>query len=222
MKGVVTVIELKSWMERYMDSLNETFGDRIWFVGLQGSYGRGEATENSDIDLVVILEELMAPDIYRYNKMLDTLPNRDLICGLLSGKREILHWDPSDLFQFCHDTTPIKGDLKEVLAQVDQEAVSRAIKMGACNIYHGCVHNMLYEKNEDILKGLYKAATFVIQAIAYQQTENYFRRQNDLILAVQDSEKTILETFLFLKNGGEVDFARMSEELFYWSGSWIL
>ena len=216
------MIELKSWMERYMDSLNETFGDRIWFVGLQGSYGRGEATENSDIDLVVILEELMAPDIYRYNKMLDTLPNRDLICGLLSGKREILHWDPSDLFQFCHDTTPIKGDLKEVLAQVDQEAVSRAIKMGACNIYHGCVHNMLYEKNEDILKGLYKAATFVIQAIAYQQTENYFRRQNDLILAVQDSEKTILETFLFLKNGGEVDFARMSEELFYWSGSWIL
>ena len=81
---------------------------------------------------------------------------------------------------------------------------------------------MLYEKNADILKGLYKAATFVIQAIAYQQTENYFRRQNDLILAVQDSEKTILETFLFLKNGGEVDFARMSEELFYWSGSWIL
>ena len=222
MKGVVTVIELKSWMERYMDSLYETFGDRIWFVGLQGSYGRGEATENSDIDLVVILEELTAPDIYRYNKMLDTLPNRDLICGFLSGKREILHWDPSDLFQFCHDTTPIKGDLKEVLAQVDQDAVSRAIKMGACNIYHGCVHNMLYEKNEDILKGLYKAATFVIQAIAYQQTENYFRRQNDLILAVQDSEKTILETFLFLKNGGEVDFARMSEELFYWSGSWIL
>ena len=205
-----------------MDSLNETFGDRIWFVGLQGSYGRGEATENSDIDLVVILDELTAPDIYRYNKMLDTLPNRELICGFLSGKREILHWDPSDLFQFCHDTTPIKGDLKEVLAQVDQEAVSRAIKMGACNIYHGCVHNILYEKNADILKGLYKAATFVIQAIAYQQTENYFRRQNDLILAVQDSEKTILETFLFLKNGGEVDFARMSEELFYWSGSWIL
>ena len=216
------MIELKSWMERYMDSLNETFGDRIWFVGLQGSYGRGEATENSDIDLVVILDELTAPDIYRYNKMLDTLPNRELICGFLSGKWEILHWDPSDLFQFCHDTTPIKGDLKEVLAQVDQEAVSRAIKMGACNIYHGCVHNILYEKNADILKGLYKAATFVIQAIAYQQTENYFRRQNDLILAVQDSEKTILETFLFLKNGGEVDFARMSEELFYWSGSWIL
>ena len=216
------MIELKSWMELYMDSLNKTFGDRIWFVGLQGSYGRGEATENSDIDLVVILDELTAPDIYRYNKMLDTLPNRELICGFLSGKREILHWDPSDLFQFCHDTTPIKGDLKEVLAQVDQEAVSRAIKMGACNIYHGCVHNMLYEKNEDILKGLYKAATFVIQAIAYLQTGKYFRRQNDLILAVQDSEKTILETFLFLKNRGEVDFERMSEELFNWSGSWIL
>ena len=36
---------------------------------------------------------------------------RELICGFLSGKNEILNWEPSDLFRFCNDTTPIKGSL---------------------------------------------------------------------------------------------------------------
>jgi len=49
-----------------------------------------------------------------------------------------MNWEPSDLFQFCHDTTPIKGSLDEVMAVVDESAVNRAIKIGACNIYHGC------------------------------------------------------------------------------------
>ena len=152
------MIDITAWMQIYLKTLNETFAHRVWFVGLQGSYGRGEATETSDIDIVVILDELSAVDVKAYNDMLDTMPYRDLICGFLSGKNEILHWEQSDLFQFCNDTTPIKGSLNEVLATVDESAVNRAIKIGACNIFHGCVHNMLYEKSDDILRGLYKSA----------------------------------------------------------------
>ena len=109
------MIDIDNWMKLYLDALNQTFDNRIWFVGLQGSYGRGEATETSDIDLVVILDELTIADVRNYNKMLDTMPHRELICGFLSGKREIFHWEPSDLFQFCYDTTPIMGSLGEVL-----------------------------------------------------------------------------------------------------------
>lgn len=217
----MVLLDLRCWLQQYLRALNETFGNRIWFVGLQGSYGRGEATESSDIDLVVILDELTVPDIQTYNRMLDTLPNRELICGFLSGKREIFNWETSDLFQFCYDTTPITGSLDEVLAQVDANAISRAIKTGACNIYHGCVHNILYEKSEEILKGLYKAASFVVQAICFQQTGQYIRRQKDLHLAVSGEEKQIIETFLHLKNGGVVEFQKMSEDLFTWSGKWI-
>ncbi|MBR5280517.1 MAG: nucleotidyltransferase domain-containing protein [Clostridia bacterium] len=57
----------------------EVFGDRVWFVGLQGCYARGEACEASDIDMVVILNELFALDIHVYNAMLDTLPHRELV-----------------------------------------------------------------------------------------------------------------------------------------------
>ena len=215
------MIEITAWMDGFFKALNENFENRVWFVGLQGSYGRGEATETSDIDVVVILDELFASDIQKYNAMLDTLPHRELICGFLSGKNEILNWEPSDLFQFYYDTTAIKGSLDELLAVIDEISVNRAIKIGACNIYHGCVHNMLHEKSEDVLKGLYKSASFVVQAIAFAQTGKYIKRQKDLLDVVSTDERKIVDTFLKLKSGGAVEFGIMSEELFAWVKKWI-
>ena len=215
------MVDITAWMNDFLQKLNHTFENRVWFVGLQGSFARGEATETSDIDTVVILDELSAMDVQNYNKMLNTLPYRELICGFLSGKDDIMNWEPSDLFQFCHDTTPIKGSLDEVLTLVDENAVNRAIKTGACNIFHGCVHNMLHEKSEDILRGLYKSASFVVQAIVFKQTGKYIRHQKDMLKIVSPDERVIVETFLNLKHGRAVEFNTMSEMLFIWAKKWI-
>jgi len=215
------MIDISVWMNQFIQALNETFGERVWFVGLQGSHGRGEANETSDIDTVVILDVLSANDIQAYNTMLDTLSHRELICGFVSGKKEVLNWEPSDLFQFYNDTKPIKGSLDELLLLIDESTVNRAIKIGVCNIYHGCVHNMLYEKSDDILRGLYKSASFVVQAICFKQTKNYFSRQKDLLQILEPDEQVIIDIFVHLKNGGMVKFQEMSETLFTWCGKWI-
>lgn len=211
------MMKIDLWLEQYVQALRETFGQRIWFIGLQGSYGRGEATESSDIDAVAILDTLSAEDIAAYNRMLDTLPYRQLICGFLSGRDELLHWEPSDLFQFYYDTTPIFGSLDEVREKTDAEAIDRAIKTGACNIYHGCVHNMLHEKSDDILRGLYKGASFVIQAIVYRQTGTYVRYLQELLDKAVENDRQIIAEYMALKQGGQVDFEPMSETVFAWA-----
>ena len=211
------MIDINIWTDNFLKALDEAFPNRVYFAGLQGSYSRGEATDNSDIDMVVILDKLSADDIAAYNSMLDTLPHRELICGFLSGKDEILSWEPSDLFQLYYDTTPIRGSLDEALELLDESAINRAIKIGACNIYHGCVHNMLYEKSEDILPGLYKCASFTLQAIAFKSTGKYIRKQKDLLSLLSGEDKVICETFLKLKNGGIIEFETMSEALFSWA-----
>ena len=215
------MIDINVWMNDFLQKLNEVFANRVWFVGLQGSYGRGEATETSDIDVVVILDELNASDIQTYQNTLDTLPHRELICGFVSGKDEILNWEPSDLFQFYHDTTAIKGCLDDLLTLIDQVVIDRSIKIGACNIYHGCVHNMLHEKSEEILKGMYKAASFVVQAVVFKQTGNYIKHQSQLLQVASTEERMITETFLKYKNGEVVDFNEASQMLFEWSKKWI-
>lgn len=215
------MIDISSFINTFLQALNHTFAERVLFVGLQGSYGREEATETSDIDIVVILDELSATDILNYNSMLDTLPHRELICGFISGKEEIANWEPSDLFQFYNDTKPIKGSLDNLIILPNEEAVNRAIKIGACNVYHGCVHNMLYDKSDEILKGLYKSASFIIQSICFKQTGNYILRQTELLKLVSTDEQVIVKTFLDLKNGKAVDFQEMSKKLFTWSKKWI-
>ncbi len=215
------MIDITAWINNFLQEVNKTFENRVWFVGLQGSYGRDEATETSDIDIVVILDELSASDIQTYNAMLDSLPQRELICGILSGKNEILNWEPSDLFQFYYDTTPIRGCLDELLTVIDKTADNRAIKIGACNIYHGCVHNMLHEKSEDILRGLYKSASFVVQAIVFKQTGKHIKRQKELLSVAFPDEQVIVDTLLNLKKGGAVDFSSMSENLLVWTKKWI-
>lgn len=219
---VIEVIDIEAWMNQFLEALNENFKDRVWFVGLQGSYGRGEATETSDIDVVVILDELSASDIGVYNAMLDTLPHRELICGFLSGKDELLSWDAADLFQFYYDTVPIKGSLAELLSVIDDAAVSRAIKIGAGNLYHGCVHNMLCEKSEDILRGLYKSAVCTVRAVCFLQSGKFIKKKSELIKSVNPKEAQILINAEKIQNGTAVDFKQASEALFVWAKGLLL
>lgn len=215
------MIDIREWMGAFLQALDRTFAGRVWFVGLQGSYGRGEATEHSDIDAVVILDTLSAGDIESYGRMLDGLPCRELICGFVSGKQELLNWEPADLFQFYHDTVPVRGSMEDLLPLLDGETVGRAIKMGVCNVYHGCVHNMLFDKSEAVLQGLYKSAFFVVQAICFQQNGKYVRLQTELLQTVSREEQEIVETYMHLKNGGTVRFQEMSERLFDWAKKWV-
>ncbi len=214
------MIDIKNWIAEFTYKVEQTFFDRVWFIGLQGSYGRGEATQTSDIDVVVILDELRMNDLKTYRDMLDTLQNRQLICGFISGKDELLNWEASDLFQFYYDTTPIKGTLDCLLEKIDKKAVKRAIKIGACNIYHACVHNFVHEKNYDILRSLYKSAVFVLQAIWFYETGKYIKSKTELQNAI-NPPSAVLTTALNLKNGADVQFEEMSELLINWTKACI-
>ncbi len=215
------MIDITTWIEGFAKALQETFPNRVCFIGLQGSYGRGEATDTSDIDMVVILDKLFLEDIQCYSSLLDTLPNRELTCGFLSDKDDLMNWEVSDLFQFYHDTKPIKGNLDDLLPKIDENAINRAIKSGVCNIYHACVHNLIYEKDENILRELYKSASFVVQAIWYRQAGEYVEHQQDLLDKVNDEEKRIVSAFLQIKKGEKIDFELLSNTLFQWSKYWI-
>lgn len=144
--------KIHQWMEQYTRALRDTFGSRLWFVGLQGSYARGEATAQSDIDAVVILDRVSPADLAAYSAMLDRLPDRDKVCGFISGKDELFSWEPSDLFQFLYDTTPVLGSLKPLRERVSREDIRRAAWTGLCNVYHLCAHNMVHEKTRRFSK----------------------------------------------------------------------
>ena len=217
------MVSITPWMEEFTAAVRAAFGERVYCIGLQGSYGRGEAGPDSDIDVVVILDQLTPRDIKVYQALLAALPHRAEVCGFLSGKGELLGWEPSDLFQFYHDTTPVWGSLDELLPRIGPEDVDRAVCIGACNIYHMCVHNMLHEQDPSILKGLYKSAAFVLQAKHFGVTGQYLRRQGDLLPLLSPEDRGILEISLALKKRAlaEGELEPLSERRFLWAGDLI-
>lgn len=59
---------IEVWLQDFTKKLFDQFNSRIKFVGLQGSYKRGEANENSDVDIVIILDRLTFEDLVEYKK----------------------------------------------------------------------------------------------------------------------------------------------------------
>lgn len=202
---------IDEWMEQYIAAVQMLFGGRIWFIGLQGSYGRGEGTEGSDIDVVLILDSVSAEDLVSYGKLLDTLPNRDKVCGFVSGKKELFAWEPSDLFQFYYDTTPILGTLDELLSKIHQDDIRRAGRIGACNVYHMCVHNLVHEKSTDILKGLYKSAAFTLRAVIFLKTGRFEKKTAALFQQLEGKDRHILKTGMELKEKNALSVDELSD-----------
>lgn len=217
--------DIDTWIKVYLDELKSLFGSHLLFVGLQGSYGRGEATDSSDIDLVVILNHVTSQDLKAYSAMLKTLPNREKVCGFISGQQELINWERSDLFQFYHDTTSIFGNIDFLLPLIGKEDIRRAVRIGACNIYHMCGHNMVHEKDAKILQALYKSASFTVQAIYYDQTGTYIKQKAELIPMLQPQEREIIQAGIMLKkqpNMAQVEFEKLSEMLFNWAAGLII
>ncbi|TQD25183.1 nucleotidyltransferase domain-containing protein [Methanolobus vulcani] len=217
--------DIDIWMKEYLEKVKSLFTSRLVFVGLQGSRGRGEATESSDIDAVVILDRVDVQDLKAYSAVLDTLPNREMACGFISGRQELVNWEKSDLFQFYYDTTPIYGNIDFLLKTIKKEDIHRAIRIGACNIYHMCGHNMVHEKDAEMLKALYKTAAFTVQAVHYDQTGTYIKLKKELISVLGPLEREILQTGIMIRTQPSVvqsKFEPLSELLFNWAAEVII
>ena len=217
------MIDIEKWSRGYIKAVKNCFSERIRFIGLQGSYGRGEASEGSDIDMVLILDSVDGRDIETYGKVLDTLPCREKICGFLSGETELENWEKADLFQLCYDTEPLYGSLARYKELISKDDIRRAVKTGACNIYHMCMHNLLYDKNPEILRGAFKIMFFTLSAKVFLETGCYEKRKNalkDLLLPLD------MELYSVAKEAKVTDLwddtaVSLSNALLFWTSEVI-
>lgn len=222
-KGI-NMLNIDEWISNYKKVILDNFKDRIKFIGLQGSYVRDEATEDSDIDVVVIFDTLSVDDLIRYDRIIAFMPYREKICGFLSGVDEIINWEKSDLFQFYNDTKAIYGSIDFLLPLIKKENVRQAVLIGSCNIYHACCHNIIHEKSFDILKALYKQSVFVLQVKHFCDTDCYVVKKIDLFSKLKLKDMRILKLYFNIKTISEInqeEFYSYSNELFTWSGKLI-
>lgn len=184
---------MEAWMRQLSHRLQDAFGPRLRFVGLQGSRARGEAGPESDIDAVVILDAVSLADLRAYRALLAGMPEREKVCGFFGGQAELARWDRGDLFQFIHDTIPFYGDLSALTPPLGREEARRAALKGACDISHGCTHGLLFDRDTAALRALYKMAAFALRAVYFCRTGEYIFRTDDLRERLTPPEARLLD-----------------------------
>ena len=190
------MVEIERWMEELAGRLAERFGPRLLFLGLQGSYGRGEANEDSDIDVVTVLDRVELSDLDLYRAVVGDMPEGEKACGFLCGAAELESWPKYDLCQLARDTRDVYGRLKPLLPPLGREDLAQAAAIGASGLYHAAVHTYLYAPREEwpgFLKEAHKSVFFTLRALYELRTGENLRAKWELLSRLEGDEREILE-----------------------------
>lgn len=211
-------------IEEYINSLTTElkayFKDRLLYLGLQGSYLRGEATENSDIDIMVILENMSVSDLEDYRKILIKVGNYDNSCGFICGREEMQHWNPLEVCQLLHTTKDYYGKLADYMPFYTVEDERNYVKLSLGNLFHELCHRYIHadrERNISAFPYTCKSTFFILQNMHYLNSGHFLPTKQELLEALQDQEdREVLALGMALKNGGDYDFDGAFSILFQW------
>ena len=85
------MFRIEQYIAELIDLLNSAFGERLVYIGLQGSYLRKEEMKNSDIDIMAVIDKLSVEDLKTYQEALISVGNYDKSCGFICGKEDLEH-----------------------------------------------------------------------------------------------------------------------------------
>lgn len=210
-------------VDRYISDLllrlKDQYSERLLYVGLQGSYLRGEAKESSDIDIMVVVESLSVADLDAYRSVIGQLPNSDKSCGFICGSDDLLAWNPLEICHLLHSTRDYYGVLSEIVPQYGRSDVINFVRLSINNLYHEICHRYIHgsrNKNVDRLPSTYRNVFFILQNLHYLRTGVFVPTKAQLLEALTGNDRDILSAALHLENATDYDFDIFFELLFLW------
>ncbi len=189
------MIDIENYIDNFLEEAKSVYGGRLLYVGLQGSYLRGEAHENSDIDIMVVIDGFCVKDMDLYKDILEKIGNSDKACGFICGRDEITGWTPLETFQLLQTTKDLYGNLSELLPAADRRDEITYVKTSLGNMYHEFCHRYIHAdraKSIQKFRGTCKAFFFLIQNLHYLESGKFIKTKRELKEAVSEEDRNIL------------------------------
>ncbi|WP_251198087.1 nucleotidyltransferase domain-containing protein [Anaerotardibacter muris] len=190
-------IDVNSWMRELRAKLVDAFGNRLVLVGIQGSRARGEERETSDIDSVVVIEELTAKDIEVFRGVVGTMPHAELACGFIGSPEVLAAWPRYDVFNLVNDTRVLQGSFDFMNTNFTTNDALLSAKAGASEIYHTLCHTLAFESEtlEAVVEACVKNTFFVMRALVFARSGEYLVSRARMRSFASDQELVFLDAY---------------------------
>lgn len=212
-------MDIQIYLDRLIGGLTHTFGDRLLYVGLQGSYLRGEATETSDIDVMVIFDEIDVSTLDTYRELLISVGDYDRSCGFVCSREDMAAWNTTEVCHLLHTTRDLYGRLADFVPAYTREDVIQYVKVSVGNLYHELCHRYIHasrDKNQARLAASCKSVFFILQNVHYLKTGSFVATKKELLEALEGDDREILALSLRLSEGESPDFDNDFAGLLRW------
>lgn len=213
------MIHVETYLCRLTDLMKQQFGPRLLYVGLQGSYLRGEATPNSDLDVMIVLDGLSLSDLAAYRSILQSLGHFDKSCGFICSKTDLAGWNPLEICHLLHSTKDYFGNLHLLVPAYTREDVRNYVKMSLNNLYHELCHRTVHGQPENTAAALpimYKGVFFILQDVHYLTSGEFVSTKARLLEVLEGADRAVLQRSMALSQGESCDFDESFALLFTW------
>ena len=210
------MFDLDKYLADLIMNCRSAFGERLLYVGLQGSWLRGEAHENSDIDIMVILDGFSVRDMDTYRGILKRIGFYEKSCGFICGKDEMKRWNPLEVCQLRRTTKDLVGVLTDYLPPATREDEINYVNLSLGNLYHELCHRYIHadmDKNAAKFRETCKNVFYLIQNLHFLESGHFILRRKDLKEAVAKEDRIFLEMAELLDS---YDFDQAFSFLFAW------
>lgn len=212
--------DVRNYTGLLVNELRNIFGKRLVYVGLQGSYLRGEETAESDIDTMVVIEDFGIDDMEKYRAVIESIKDKDYSVGFVCDKAALAEWNRLEINYLKHATLDIYGSLESLLPDYTDDDIIQYIKFSLNNLSHELTHRYIHQGRDkafEAIEGPYKAAFFILQDMFYLRNKVFINSKAALVPHLEGDDREVLETAMALKNGKEIDRERAFALLFRWS-----
>lgn len=213
------MLNIESYLSSLLTLLQQNFGPRLVYVGLQGSYLRGEATENSDIDIMTVVDGLSVSDLEQYRALVSSLEEPEKSCGFICSKTDLSHWNPLEICHLLHSTRDLFGRLRPLVPSYTEQDVRSYVKLSVNNLYHELCHRFIHgERGKAIaaLPSLYQIAFFLLQNLYYLEHGLFPQTKAELLPLLSGRNHSVLKCAMTFKADSAFDFHACFELLFLW------
>lgn len=213
------MVDVNSYIHHLIPLLDAQFSKRLLYIGLQGSYLRGEASENSDIDIMVIIDGLSVADLKAYRRIIASMDHFDKSCGFICSREDLKNWNPLEIAHLMGSTKDCFGSLIDFVPAYTLEDIRNFVKMSLNNLYHEICHRFIHadrEKNEAALPGTYKGVFFILQNLYLLRNGRFVLTKGELLPLLEGKDRAVMERMMSLSKGGAYDFDDSFALLFTW------